>query len=442
MVKDTQLYDTLEINFDATNSEIKKAFNKLSKEWHPDKWSSRTDAEKKQATEKFQEISNAKEILLDREKREAYDKLGMDFFNPENQQDQHTGPNPFADFGNIFGGGFPFGGMGGHMGGMGMGPRQKQPENIVEPIDVTLEQIYNKASINFGYKQKHFCSKCDGEGTKLGKSSKCLGCDGQGSKVQVIRMGPMIQQSVVHCHQCKGKGKVISEEDKCEFCTGKGHTVKDIQITVPLISKLNHGFKMVLEGKGHQLKEGKTDLILVVNEKSHSQFKRHENNLFVDVNIKLYQALFGFDKILTHMDGRQLHLSCAGSTDFKQIRKISNEGMKISEKDKGDLYIRFNIDLPNLSSDTKLQLKNLLQSFDKTEVQQENEVSKAINLTTTVLTNCTQSQSENINQLFDSIKNNKQKEFKKSNKNGFDDSDNSDYDMETENDGQPQCVQQ
>ena len=141
------------------------------------------------------------------------------------------------------------------------------------------------------------------------------------------------------------------------------------------------------------------------------------------------------------MDGRKLHLSCSGSTDFRMIRKINNDGMKVSNNSNGDLYVRFNIILPNFSSlpaDTKLQLKSLLQSFDKAEVQQESQIVKTPNLTKTVLSEC--KQLETINNLMDTLKNNKQKEFKKSNKKDFDDSDSSD--METGNTGQPQCVQQ
>ena len=433
MVKDTKLYDILEINPDATDAQIKKAYNKLSKIWHPDK---HTDLdEKKEATERFQEINQAKETLLNKDSRKIYDDIGMDFFNAENQTAQNAGPNPFADFGNIFGGGFPF-----NMGGMQQ-QRQKQPENIVEPINVTLEQIYNEETINFSYKQKNNCSKCNGEGTKTGKTSKCEGCKGQGIKIQMVRMGPMVQQSMVECHQCNGKGKIIKDEDKCELCEGKGHVVKEKTIPVKLISRLNHGFKMALEGKGHQLKDYKTDLILVINEKPNAQFKRYDNDLFVELDLKLYQALFGFDKLLTHMDGRKLHLSSSGSTDFRMIRKINNEGMKVSNNSNGDLYVRFNIILPNFSSlpnDTKSQLKSLLQSFDKAEVQQESQIIKTPNLTKTVLSEC--KQLESINNLMDTLKNNKQKEFKKSNKKDFDDSDSSD--METGNTGQPQCVQQ
>ncbi len=454
MVKDSKLYDILEIKPDATDAQIKKAYNKLSKIWHPDKHPE--PEAKKKASEKFQEINQAKETILNPESRKIYDDIGMDFFNPENQGGPPPGPNPFGDFGNIFGGGFPFGmggmgmgpmGMGGMgMGGMGMGPRQRKNEDIVEPINVTLDQIFKEESIDFSYKQKHSCSKCDGEGTKSGKTSKCESCNGKGVKVQVVRMGPMVQQSMAECHSCKGKGKTVADEDKCETCTGKGYTVKDKTIQVKLISKLNHGFKMTLEGKGHQLKEGKTDLVLVINELPNNTFKRYDNDLFVDMDLKLYQALFGFEKILTHMDGRKLHLSCSGSTDFKSVRKISGEGMKNSHGPNGDLYVRFNIVLPNftnLPADTKSQLKSLLQSFDKAEVQQENQVSKTQNLTKTVLSEC--KQSDNINQLMDSLKNNNQKQFKKPGKksNSFEDSDSdSNFDTSDDMGGQQQCVHQ
>jgi len=435
MVKDTKLYDILEIKSDATEVQIKKAYNRLSKIWHPDKHS---DIEKKkEETKMFQEINKAKETLLNNESRKLYDDIGMDIFNAENQAAQNAGSNPFADFGNIFGAGFPF-----NMGGMHQ-PKHKQPENIVEPLNVSLEQIYNEETINFSFKYKNNCNKCNGEGTKTGKTSKCEGCKGQGVKIQIVRMGPIVQQTMVECHLCNGKGKFVKDEDYCDVCIGKGFTIKEKTIPIKLISKLNHSFKLTLEGKGHQLKECKTDLILIINEIPNKTFKRYDNDLFLDLDIKLYQALFGFDKIITHMDGRNLHLSCSGPTDFKMIRKINNEGMKSSNNTNGDLYIRFNIILPNFSvlpQDTKLQLKSLLQSFDKAEVQKEQQIIKTPNLTKTVLSEC--KQSETINNLMDSLKNNNQKEYIKSNNKDFNDSNSSDSDMENQNMGQPQCVQQ
>ena len=237
MVKDTKLYDILEIKPEATDAQIKKAYNKMSKIWHPDKHSD--PDEKKEATEMFQEINKAKETLLNKESRKLYDDIGMDIFNAENQAPQNPGPNPFADFGNIFGAGFPF-----NMGGMPNVRPKKQVENIIESIDVTLDQIYNEESLNFTYKYKNNCSKCNGEGTKTGNTSKCSDCKGQGIKIQMIRMGPMVQQSMVECHSCNGKGKIVKDEDKCDTCIGKGFIIKE---------KRNSGFILYLSKTTNRL---------------------------------------------------------------------------------------------------------------------------------------------------------------------------------------------
>jgi DnaJ family protein A protein 2 len=444
MTKDTVLYDLLEVKPDASEAEIKKSYNKLSKLNHPDK---HTDPEaKEKATKKFQEINKAKEVLLEKEKRNLYDQIGMDMFKAEAQGAQH---NPFGGMG-----GFPFdmGGMGmpGFPFGMGGMPSQnKQPEDIVEPINVTLEQIYNEQSVDFSYKQKNYCNKCDGEGSKDSKSSKCASCNGQGVKVQVIKMGNMIQQSVGECNNCRGKGKVIDDSNKCDCCSGKGYLVKDKTIQIPLKAGLMHGYKMNLESKGHQMKNNKTNLIIVINEEPNKTYRRNEDDLFVDVELKLYQALFGFDKTITHLDGRKLHISCSGKTDFNMFRKINGEGMRNLKNTKGDLYIKFNIILPNFTSlpaDTKTQLKTLLQSFDKNEVQNEGQISKTPNLTKTIMGDCKPEQSEQLYQLLDSLKNNQQKQFNKQRKqrnNMGSNMSDSDMDMgNDENQQQPQCVQQ
>lgn len=450
MVKDTILYDRLEISPDSTEAQIKKAYNKLSKQWHPDRHVNASQEQKDKATAKFQEIAQAKEVLLDAEKRQIYDQVGMDMFkNGMDNTDAHSGPNPFADFGNIFGAGFPFG-----MGGMGMpghfnmGPKQSAPENIVENINVTLEQLYKEETVSFSYKQKTHCTKCDGEGSKDGKTTKCSGCDGKGMKVNVVRMGNMIQQSVGECNMCRGKGKIIEESNKCESCNGKCYVIKEKTIQVPLKSGLSHGNKMTLQGKGNQFKNIKTDLILVINEKPHNVFKRIDNNLFVEIELKLYQALFGFDKIITHLDGRKLHISSTAKTDFNTIRKISGEGMKsLQSGNKGDLFIKFTINFPNfanLPSETKSQLKSILQTFDKQEVQTETQVTKTQNLTKTIMSDCKQEQKEAILEALAHIKNsnaNTNSKYNHAHRFSGGDSDD-DFNMGGENDGPPGCAQQ
>ena len=421
MVFDTTLYDRLEITPDSQETEIKKAYNRMSIKWHPDKHVNGTEEQKATATSKFQEISQAQEILLDKEKRNIYDQIGMDIFKNgmDNQNDFHHGGNPFS---NIFGSHFPFGGMGGFGSGMrghNMGATQQAPENITEQINITLDQIYNEETINHTYKQKINCTKCDGEGTKDGKKITCSSCNGRGVKVNIVQVGPMIQQSIGNCNVCNGKGKIINPENNCETCYGKCYIIKDKTIQIPLKSGLSHGNKIELTGKGNQLKTGKSNLVLVINEQPHNKFKRIDADLFIDVNIKLYQSLFGFDKVITHLDGRKLHISSTGKTDFTTIRKIANEGMKsLQTGSRGNLYIKFNIDLPDLSnipSETKTQLKIALQTLDKQEHQTESQVISSPNLTKTILVDLKPEQRESIIELMA----NKKAHNKKSSSNRF-----------------------
>jgi DnaJ-class molecular chaperone len=284
------------------------------------------------------------------------------------------------------------------------------------------------------------CTKCDGEGTKNGEESKCKACDGKGKQVRVMRMGPMIQQVVMECSNCKSKGTYIEEENKCDGCYGKGYIVKDKSLQVPLNIGVLFGQDAVIEGKGHQLKNTKTHLIIKVKELPHKVFRRLGDDLYVEMELKLFQALFGFDKVVTHLDGRQLHISCSGKTEFNAIRKINGEGIMNPEGKKGDLYVRFIISLPNFTNlpvDTKTQLKGLLQSFDKVEVLNETVVNKSTGLVKTICSDLKQDQSEKVSQLIDKLKNIKSKSNHR-NPNVED----SDIDIDSENEGRPQCVHQ
>lgn len=447
MVKDTKLYDILEVGPDATEAQIKKSYNKLSKIWHPDK---HQDPEKKQeATIKFQEISQAKNVLTDSEKRKIYDQVGMDMFKHDSEGGGQPGPTPFGNFGNIFTGGFPFG-MGGFPGFpgnvQGVGPRKNHNEHIVEQVEATLEQIINKENINVNYKQKVSCTKCNGEGSKDGSSSECRSCGGKGVQVQLMRMGPMVQQLVGKCNSCKGKGTFIQDENKCDGCSGKGFIVKDKTVQVPLSPDVLFGRDAVLEGKGHQLKNHKTHLIVKVIEIPHKEFKRYGDDLHYEMELKLYQALFGYDKVITHLDGRKLHISCSGKTDFNMIRKITGEGITNLEGTKGDLYIKFVVNLPNfssLSSDTKTQLKGLLQSFDKQEVLNETSVRKSNDLVKTICSDLKKDQIDKVNYLLDTLKHNNQSSQHRKNKQNRNHVDSDDeVDFESEQEGKAQCVQQ
>lgn len=392
MVKDDSLYNILEVDPSSTEQEIKKSYNRLSRIWHPDK-----HPDKELAHSKFQEINKAKEILLDSEKRALYDQIGMDIFN--NNMQESNGDMP--DFGNMFNQGFPFN-MGGFPGMPNFRQKQETPEHIINNIDITLEQIYNEESINYTYNQKHYCTKCNGEGTHDGKSCKCLACDGKGIKLQIHQMGPMIQQMVGQCNICNGTGTIINEKNRCDICSGLKYITKDKTIQIPLKRNLAHGNRIEITGKGNQFKNYKTNLILIVNELPNDRFKRYNNDLLINVNLKLYQALFGFNKVIEHLDNSKLHISCSSKTEYNTVRKINSKGIN-----GGDLYIIFTFELPNLinlPNDTQQHFKSVMQSFDKQEVIIENEIIKDTTLIKTICNDCKNDLSKKIIDVFNNFK--------------------------------------
>jgi DnaJ-class molecular chaperone len=237
MVCDNLLYNRLEVGPNASENDIKKAYARLSKIWHPDKNPNNIE----EATKKFQEINEAKEILLNSDKRLIYDEVGMDI-NKQQSQHQHQS-SPFSFFENIINQHFSFNmnatsSSNGSGSGAGVSP-QHQPdsfENIVANLHITLEQIYNNESVSFQYKQKVFCNKCDGNGTNDGLAPICLECSGKGMKIQIIKSGFIIQQLMSSCNICNGSGKCIKEE--CDLCNGLGYSLKEKSISIPLKSVL------------------------------------------------------------------------------------------------------------------------------------------------------------------------------------------------------------
>ena len=252
MVRDTVLYDRLQIQPDATDTQIKKAFLNLSKQYHPDK---HEEEHKEEMSKKFQEISQAKDVLMDQQKRSAYDQIGMDFF----KQGMDSAPqDPFG------GGGFPFGGFPGMPPGFpgmpqgfpgmnfgGMNQSQEKIEPVVHHATVTLDQIYMEQVITITYPCNYSCLDCQGEGTSNGRPNVCVSCNGQGKRVQMIRMGPMIQQTVQDCGPCKGKGSIVDSSTCCKTCSGEGKISKQRSRNFQLRASLDNGQKIQLEKKGH-----------------------------------------------------------------------------------------------------------------------------------------------------------------------------------------------
>ncbi len=373
MVKDTKLYDTLEISPNATEQEINKAYHKMSKIWHPDKNAHRLE----EATKKFQEISEAKNILSDPEKREMYDKFGI-------TQDQPGGPGgPGFDPADIFGQMFSnMHGMGGmpSMPGMpgmpGFFRRPQQQEDCVVEHVVGLDDLYNNRTINIRYKHKVYCSKCNATGSKDGKASDCSGCGGKGQKVRVIRQGPMIQQMVGACDECNGSGEKINRDNMCSDCMGNKNLLKETMFEFTLNKNMINNQKILVNDKGHIFKNSKTNLIIIIKEQPHPIFKRQGNDLHMDIKLRLFQSIYGFTKMITHLDGRNILFKYDKMIrNMKTLFKVKNEGMGNG----GHLYIHISTCMPKidkLEEQENVILKKLLVKAHLAEYQKEQNINK------------------------------------------------------------------
>lgn len=351
MVKETELYDLLEVPPDAQTQDIKKAYRKMAMKYHPDKNPNNPEAEAK-----FKDIGEAYEILSDEEKRKRYDKFGKDAF----REGGGGGRDPSDIFEAMFGGS-PFGSFFG--GGGQRGP--KKTEDIVHQLEVSLEDLYNGKTSKLAVTRNQLCATCKGSGAKSGVvGGKCKKCDGRGVRVIIKQMGPMIQQMQTVCDACGGRGETIREEDKCKTCKGKKVTKEKKILQVYVDKGMKNGQKITFSGEADEAPDCEPgDIIIVLAEKKHDLFKRSGNDLYMEMELSLVEALCGFSLTIQHLDNRTL-LVRSGEGDVIQhgeIRSIAGEGMPTYKHpfDKGSLHIQYMVKLPAPRSLTPKQIKDL-----------------------------------------------------------------------------------
>ena len=368
MVKDTKLYDELEIKPESTEQEIKSAYKKLSKIWHPDKNQHRIE----EATDKFRKISEAYTILSDQEKRAQYDKFGTVEDNIPTNFDPR-------DIFSMFSGMPDMQGMPG-MNIPGM-RRQRQEDCIVEQL-VTLDELYNNKKIEIKYEQKSLCNTCNGYGSKDGLKHECSSCNGRGMSVRMMRQGPMVQQLMAPCNDCQGTGEGNKSSNLCNDCNGHKYILKNKLFEMQLNRNMINNNKIVIEHKGHHLKTGKTNLVIILKEQPHPVFKRVGKDLHMDIKLRLFQSLYGFTKLITHLDGRNILLKYDDIIKtMKTTMKIYNEGIG------GDLYVHINTCMPKLDRLDENEnniLKKLLIKAHLSEYTKEQNLIKNASKCTTV----------------------------------------------------------
>lgn len=340
-------YDLLGISKNATDADIKKAFRKQAMVHHPDKGGD---------PEMFKLISKAHEVLSNPEKRALYDEGGEEAV--ENGGMHGAGSNAPMDIFDLFG----FGG-----GSSSQRHGKRKGEDVVFPLKVTLEDLYNGTSKKLRLTKNIICKDCHGKG---GKSDvTCQDCKGHGVRTIVRQIGPgMITQSQSTCHTCKGSGRFVPNKDKCMTCNGE-KTVKEKKTLDIFIQKgMRHGEKVVFKGEADEAPDTiPGDVVVVMQQAEHPHFKREGPNLFYKRSITLMEALTGFWFTIPHLDGRTLIVKSIPNHVYKpgEIQAIKDAGMPHAKNPyvRGNLYIEMEVRFPEsnqLSENTKNVLRNIL----------------------------------------------------------------------------------
>lgn len=363
MAKD--LYETLGVNKNASEEEIKSAYRKMALKYHPDRYASASEQEKKAAEEKFKEINHAYEVLSDKNKRANYDQYGSE-----------DGPQGFGGFGGGqggFGSGFSAGGgfddiLSSIFGGFG-GSGRRNPNAPVDGDDITLQVTLTFNEAYFGVKKtvKFYrddeCSDCHGSGAKDPGSVKvCPYCHGSGYVTQTQRTMFGTQTVRTVCSNCGGKGRVIT--DKCKTCRGSGYVRREVSKTLDIPAGVDRGTRMTIRYEGNCGRNGgqKGNLVIVFDVQPSPVYKRIDNDLYMDQHITFFDAAAGCEIELDTMKGvTRLKIPEAVQNGTK-IR-VKGYGMKILKREAyGDLYVTIKVDTPR-NLDRK-QLK-LLKEFDE-----------------------------------------------------------------------------
>lgn len=341
---DTEYYDVLGVSKDASSGEIKKAYRKLALKNHPDKGGD---------PELFKQISVAYDVLSNSEKKEVYDKYGK-----EGLEGGGGGGGNAEDIFSMF-----FGGGGG---GGGRGPRgPRKGEDIVHPLKVSLEDMYNGKTSKIAINRDKLCGSCDGRGGKAGAEKSCTSCHGRGVKVMLRQVGPgMVQQVQVHCPDCGGQGKTMREQDKCRDCRGQKVVKERKVLEVNLEKGMKNQQKIVFSGESDEAPGTVPgDVVLVLQQKPHSRFERKGADLILKKTVTLSEALCGFKFVVNTLDDRQLVVSSAPGEVLEpnSVKAVMGEGMPHHRNpfEKGRLFVIFDIQFPASGELTAPQLQVL-----------------------------------------------------------------------------------
>ncbi len=350
-------YELLGVSRDAGEEEIKRAYYSLAKKYHPDM----NPENRKEAEEKFKEISEAYEVLMDKEKRRLYDTYGYEGvsqrFGPQGFTWQDfTHADVFRDifgdfdlddlFSSIRGGGSIF-----DIFERTKRRRKETGGNIRIRLFLSLEEFASGAEKDVIISRQERCDSCGGRGGK--GSATCSKCKGSGQVKEVTRsiFGSFVQ--VYTCPECGGEGKVVKET--CSQCRGSGRVKKERRIKIKIPAGISSNHYLTLPGEGNYGREGRGDIIVEVVEKEHPLFLRAGNDLITELPISYAVAVLGGEIEVPTLSGKTKITIPPGVQEGENIR-LKGLGIRGLDGKKGDLIVKAKIYIPRKVSEREREL--------------------------------------------------------------------------------------
>ena len=359
MAEKRDYYEVLGLSKGAGEDEIKKAFRKLAKQYHPDLHPGDKDAEAK-----FKEINEAYEVLSDSDKRARYDQFGHAGVDPN----YNPGGGGFGGFGGGFGDFSDFGDIFSSIFGSGFGggtrtnrngPRQG--ERIVTGVTITFEEAAFGCTKDVQISRIETCDECHGSGCAEGTTAEvCSNCRGSGTVVTQQRTAFGVMQSTSECPSCHGRGKIIHQP--CQRCRGNGLIRRNKKVTVEIPAGIDDGQSINLHGQGHAGRNGggSGDLYVTVTVLPHELFTRDGNAVFYEMPISFVQAALGAELQVPTLDG-SVKYKIPEATQTGTVFRLRGKGIpNLRGGGRGDQYVTVTVATPKGLSPEQ---KELLRKF-------------------------------------------------------------------------------